>query len=264
MNKTYSLITGASSGIGKSIAYELASRNRNLLLVSLPGEGLTEVAKDIFDNYDVEVDFLEQDLSEKNGPKKVFNWTEKNNYVVDILVNNAGKAGTALFDQSDDFYIDDRLQVNVRALVLLSRYYIPAMKKLPESWIINIGSLSAFFAIPFKSLYSSTKAFVVNFSRALRTELKETGITVSVVCPNGVRTNEGTHARIDSHGAKGKFTSLPVEAVARIGIEKSLKGRFMVIPGRVNRLLLIIKKLLPGFLEQRLLYKEFYNEVIVS
>ncbi len=264
MKTTYALVTGASSGIGKSIAYELAARQRNLLIISLPGEGLKDVSEDIKDKYGVLIDYLEVDLSEKNGPRKVYEWTEEKGYIVDMLVNNAGKAGTAMFESSDDFYIDDRLQVNIRALVFLCRYYIPGMRKLPQAWIINIGSLSAFFSIPFKSLYSSTKAFVVNFSRALKTELKETGISVSVVCPNGVRTNDGTHARIESHGKKGKLTSVSVTEVARITVEGSLKKRFLIIPGRINYVLIFIKKLLPFAVVQNLLYKEFYKEVQVS
>ncbi len=264
MKTTYALVTGASSGIGKSIAYELAARKRNLLIISLPGEGLKDVSEDIKEKYSVKVDYMEIDLSEKNGPRHVYEWTEERGYVVDMLVNNAGKAGTAMFESSDDFYIDDRLQVNIRALVFLCRYYIPGMRELPQAWIINIGSLSAFFSIPFKSLYSSTKAFVVNFSRALKTELKDTGISVSVVCPNGVRTNEGTHARIESHGKKGRLTSVSVEEVARITVERSLKKRFLIIPGRINYTLIIVKKLLPSAVEQRLLYREFYKEVRVS
>ena len=264
-NKTfYALVTGVSSGIGKQIAYELASRGKNLLIISLPNQKLQEVAENIKNNFPVEVDFLEVDLSEKEGPAKVYSWVKENHYQVDVLVNNAGMAGTAVFEKSDDKYIDDRILVNVRALVFLCRYFIPDMKLYPQAYILNVGSLSAYYSIPFKSLYSSTKAFVVNFSRAIRTELKDSNISLSVLCPNGVRTNEGTHARIDAHGKKGTLTAVSVEEVARSAVNGMYKSRFLIIPGKINWFLLFLSHITPRFLEQRLLYKEFYKEVMVS
>jgi short-subunit dehydrogenase len=260
----FALVSGASSGIGKQMAYELASKGKNLLIISLPHQNLNEVREDIKAKYSVEVFSMEVDLSEMNGPKKVYEWVKSNQYNVDVLINNAGIAGTAVFDKSDDKYIDDRLLVNVRALVFLCRYFIPEMKLLTEAYILNVGSLSAYYSIPFKSLYSATKAFVVNFSRAIRTELTDTNISVSVVCPNGVRTNQGTHARIDAHGAKGKITSKSVEDVARISLNGMYKKKFLIIPGMINWFLLFISRLLPRFLEQRILYNEFYKEVKVS
>lgn len=262
--KTYALVTGASSGIGKAIAIELAERKMDLLIVSLPSQGLREVALYLTDKFGISCEFLEVDLSEKEGPAEVFRWTENNGYKVRYLVNNAGMAGTMIFEQSSDKYIDDRILVNIRALVLLCRYYIPGMREIPGSAILNVGSLSAFYSIPFKSLYAASKAFVVNFSRAIRTELKDTGIGVSVICPNGVRTNAGTHARINSHGFMGRITTFSAEEVAKAGIDGMLRGKFMIIPGFVNRFLLLISKLIPGFLKQRKLYKEFYKEVRAS
>jgi uncharacterized protein len=263
-NDLFALVTGASSGIGKQMAFELGSRGKNLLIISLANQNLHEVAEGIKAKYSVEVFSLEVDLSEKDGPRKVHNWVRENQYQVDVLINNAGMAGTAIFDKSDDSYIDDRILVNVRALVFLCRYFIPDFKSLPEAYILNVGSLSAYYSIPFKSLYSATKAFVVNFSRAIRTELTDTNISVSVVCPNGVRTNEGTHARIDAHGAKGKLTSISVEDVARISLNGMYKKKFLIIPGMINWFLLFISRLMPRIMEQRILYREFYKEVMVS
>jgi short-subunit dehydrogenase len=150
--------------------------------------------------------------------------------------------------------------VNVRAVVLLSRYFIPEMMKMKEAYILNVGSLSAWYSIPFKSLYAATKAFVVNFSRAIRTEFKHTGISVSVVNPNGVRTNEGTLARINSHGRKGKYTTVAVEKVAHEAIKGMFKGKFLIIPGVLNRILLAISYIIPNWIQQKLLYREFFKE----
>ena len=260
----YTLVTGASSGIGKAIAWYCGSIKMNILLISLPRENLENVASQIRDSFHVLTDFLEIDLSKLNGPETVYKWVKSKNYHVNILVNNAGIAGTAVFEQSEPSYSDIRILVNIRALVLLTRYFIPELKKHEKAYILNVGSLSAFFSIPYKAVYSASKAFVVNFSRALRYELKKTSISVSVVCPNGVRTNPGTHARIDAHGIKGRLTSIPVDELAGNAIEKMLKGNLIYIPRFINRFLLILQKIIPFKLQQKILTREFNKEVNYS
>jgi len=266
MNKetNFTLITGAGSGIGKAIAWYCGSINMNLLLVSLPGENLEGVAGDISKKHGVKTDFLETDLAQIKGPESVFNWVKEKNYAVNILVNNAGVAGTSVFEKSEYDYNDLRIMVNIRALVLLTRYFLPELKKHDRAYILNIGTLSAFFSIPYKAVYSASKAFVVSFSRALRYELKGSAVSVSVVCPNGVRTNAGTDARIKAHGIKGRITAIPVEDLAKNSIDNMLKGKFLYIPLRINRFLMVLQKFIPLSLQQRILTNEFNKEVRAS
>lgn len=258
---TYTLITGASSGIGKALAWHCGSLGMNLLLISLPDEGLEQVALEIKDRYDVEAEFFETDLGKLDSANEIFQWTIRNKFSINILINNAGMAGTSIFESSDLKYNDDRILVNVRALVLLTRLFIPVLKEHKKSYILNIGSLSAFFAIPYKSVYSSSKAFVVNFSRAIRYELRNSPISISVVCPNGVRTNAGTNSRIDSHGYFGRLTTISPELIAKISIDGMLKGKFLIIPGLINQLLLVLQKIIPIGLQQKILVREFLKEV---
>jgi len=260
----YTLITGASSGIGKAMAYECARRKMNLLLIALPETGLVSVCDDIIENHHVGVNYLEINLCEQTGPQKVFDWCEKNGYQVDFLINNAGKAGTAVFVSSDPEYVDERIMLNVRALALLCRLFLPKLMTFSRAYILNVGSLSAFFPVPFKSVYAASKVFVVQFSKAIRAELKNTGVTVSVVCPNGVRTNSGTNYRIDSHGWAGRVTEMSAEKVAAISIAAALKGKKVIIPGGINRLLLCIQKIIPSGLQEKILIREFNKEVKVS
>ncbi len=260
-DQTYTLITGASSGIGKAIAWYCGSLGMNLILVSLPDEGLGNEALRISEKYKVKTVFFETDLTQLDSPKAVFEWTNQKRLDVNVLINNAGVAGASVFENSDFKYIDDRILLNIRALVMLSRLFIPVLKTHEKSYILNVGSLSAFFAIPYKSLYSSSKAFVVNFSRSIRCELKGTGVSVSVICPNGVRTNSTTNVRIDSHGLVGRLTTLSVEKVARKAIDGMLKQKFMIIPGGINFVILFLRNIIPGGLQQIILAREFKNEV---
>jgi uncharacterized protein len=264
METTFVLITGSSQGIGKAYAMELASRGHNILLVALNEAKLVETLNEIKSKYPVIIDSLAIDLSEKESPQKVYDWCKQNNYVIDILINNAGIAGTAIFDQSSPEYSDMRILVNVRALVLLCRLFIPDLKKLPKAFILNTGSLSAYYSIPYKSVYSASKAFVVTFSKAIRNELYGTSVSVSVVNPNGVYTNEGTYRRTNAHGIKGRLTAIIPEKLAKIAIDGMFKGKAVIIPKFVNRLLLIIQKLIPARLEQKILRNEFIKEVKVS
>jgi len=265
MNKeTYVLITGSSQGIGKGYALEFAERGYNLLLVALPGPKLEGTAREIKEKFDVKVDTLAIDLAEQKAPEQVYNWSKENDYIVDILVNNAGVAGTTVFDESPLEYSDMRIQVNIRALVLLCRLFIPDLKKLPKAYILNTGSLSAYYSIPYKSVYSASKAFVLTFSKAIRDELYDTSVSVSVVNPNGVFTNDGTYGRINAHGAKGRLTAVSAEELAKITIPAMFEGKAVIIPKFVNRFLLFLQKIIPSRLEQRILRKEFMKEVVVS
>ena len=258
---TYTFITGASSGIGKAIAWYCGSRGMNLILVSLPDEGLNEVALAIAEKHKVKTVYFETDLSKLDSPEEVFNWTQSNGLDVNILINNAGVAGASVFEKSDLKYIDDRILLNIRSLVMLSRLFLPVLKTHQNSYILNVGSLAGFFPIPFKCLYSASKVFVLYFSKALRCELKGTGVSVSVLCPNGVRTNPTTNERINSHGKVGRLTLKSADLVARKGVDGMLKHKFVIIPGQINRFLLILQKIIPDSIQQKILVREFRKEI---
>lgn len=260
----FTLITGGSMGIGRAIAFECAKRNMNLLLVALPGPELEETREELSGIFDIKVFSLGLDLTEKDGPQKVYDWCNSSQYKINMLINNAGLAGTAVFEKSSIAYSDDRIQLNIRALVLLTRLFLPELKELEKSYILNIGSMASFYSIPYKSIYSASKAFVRIFSLAIREELKGTSVSVSVVCPNGVQTNAGTYSRIKAHGIKGRITQISAEKLAKKCINAMLKGKGLIIPGIVDRFLLFIQKMIPFSVEQKILKREFEKEVRVS
>ncbi len=209
-----------------------------------------------------------------------------NKYTVDILINNAGLAGISVFEQStveyNDLRIqlniralvilcrlfipdnDLRIQLNIRALVILCRLFIPDLKKLDTAYILNTGSLSAYYSIPYKSVYAASKAFVLSFSKALKEELHGTSVSLSVVNPNGVYTNEGAFARIKSHGVIGRMVAISADDLAKITITQMFKGKTVIVPKFANKMLLFLQKLIPYKLKQRILRKEFMKEVKVS
>ncbi|MBN1182492.1 MAG: SDR family NAD(P)-dependent oxidoreductase [Bacteroidales bacterium] len=260
-NETYTLVTGSSMGIGKALANECAARGMNLLLVALPNQNLGVTTAELAKNYNIKTDFLEIDLTQPDSPQKIYNWCKKNNRTVNILINNAGAGGTTRFDESTPEYSDLRIQLNIRALVLLCRLFIPEMKNLTKAHILNVGSMSAFYPIAFKSVYCASKAFVLRFTLAVNEELRGSSVKMSVVNPNGVQSNEGTGSRIKAHGLKGKLTMVPIDKLAQITIKRMMKGKVVILPGKIDRFLVFLGNIVPTGLKVKMLAKEFRKEI---
>ncbi len=261
MNRqAFTLITGGSSGIGRAFAIECARRGHNLLLVALPGPELEETADYIRNSYSVEVNSLGIDLTHPDSPRNTYNWCIENGYKVNILINNAGVGGTSEFGSSNEEYIDQRIQLNIRALVLLSRYFLPVLKENKESFILNVSSLSAFFPIPYKSVYAATKSFVFAFSDALQIELDDTTVKVCVVCPAGVETTPETNKRIKAHGFMGKITQISSERLVWFTLNKMFKGTTVIIPNKFNMFILYLSKIVPDRLKRLIVLREFKKE----
>jgi short-subunit dehydrogenase len=259
----YTLITGGSMGIGKALASECARRGMNLLLVALPGPELEETANEIREEFSVKVDTLGIDLTGSPSPGKVLEWCEENNYTIDILINNAGIAGSAIFEESSIEYSDERILLNIRALVILSRLFIPMLKQNKRAYILNTGSFSAYQPLAYKSVYAASKSFVHLFSLALNEELRDTSISVTVINPNGVRTNAGTYDRIKTHGKLVQKTLiLDADKIAQIAVEGMLKGKKIIVPGFWNRCILQITRTLPVSFKIKKAAKIMRNELL--
>lgn len=248
-------------GIGKAIAHDCASRGLNLLLVALPGKELEETANEVSSKFNVTVHTFAVDLALNDGPELVYKWCIANGYKVNVLVNNAGLAGSNVFRSSELAYTDSRIMVNIRAMVLLTQLFIPILEIHPQSYILNIGSLAAYFSIPYKAVYAASKAFVLSFSQALNSELSQSNISVSVVCPNGVETNTGTFTRIKAHGYFGRITKIEANRLAKVSIDGMLNKKEVIVPKRINRLLLVLNHFLPGKLRRNLIKQRFLKEV---
>jgi uncharacterized protein len=240
----YALVTGASSGIGKAIAYEFARKKKNLVLIALPHTGLKEVVKDLCENYCLNVHAFEVDLTAPKAPEIVFNWCINYNITIDILVNNAGIGNIGAFENTPTDTICTMINLNAKALVMLSHQFIPMMKKNKRSFLLNVGSLASFMPVPNKSVYAATKSFVYAFSYALRLELQPYSISVSCLCPGGTSTSPEAREIIEKLNANSAFIQKP-EEVARVAVQELLNGTFRIIPGWHNRVAYYLSQWLP-------------------
>lgn len=235
---SFALITGASKGIGKSIAVELAKRKINVLLVARSNNLLEELCKTLQDTYGVKAFYLATDLANRNAPQQVFNWCTDNKYDINILVNNAGYGLSGLFDKYTEKEHVDMLQVNVMSLVQLTALFLPVLKHQPsKAYILNISSSAAYQAVPYLAAYSASKSFVLSFSRALRYELKKTNVSVTCISPGATDTDFPNRANVGGKGKKAaeKLNMTP-EDVAGLAVQKMFAGKTEAVLGFVNKL----------------------------
>jgi len=261
MERFYTLITGSSSGIGKALAMDCARRNMNLILVSRPSPRLLEAANEVSLKYSVDVKYLAADLTELDAPQKVFEWCMGQGLKVNVLINNAGTVGTAAFATADPAYLDSIIMLNMRALTLLTRFFLPELKKYPGSKILNIGSMSGYFPIPFKSVYSASKAYVHSFTKSLECELKGSGVEVYLTAPNGVRSNPRVTESIKDHKLMGALVSMDVDKFAVNALDKMERGKKVYIPLMANKFLFFLSRILPDSFMLNMVKNEFRKEL---
>ena len=249
---SYALITGASKGIGKAIAEELASKKFDLLLVARSGDLLKQIAKNISETYKVKVDFLAIDLSARDAAQKIFEWCKERGYIIEILVNNAGYGLSGLFEKYTSEENTNMMHVNMITPVQLCQLFLPMLKQQKKSYILNIASSAAYQAVPYLSVYAASKAFILSYSRGLRQELKKTNVSVTAISPGSTDTDFVVRAQIGEKGLQtAKKVNMTAEAVAHIAVKMMFAGKAEVITGFINKLGAFMVWLMPKGLVEK-------------
>ncbi len=238
------LVTGASSGIGKDLALRFSDLGYDLILVARNKKKLNEVAS----KCKTKTKTIALDLSNIDNCMKLY----KENKNVDVLVNNAG---FGLFGEFNKTNINDELNMidlNVKALHVLTKLYLKEMIKKDGGRILNVASSAAFLPGPLMSTYYSTKSYVFKLTTAIYEELRriKSNVKVSVLCPGPVNTNFN-----DSAGVSFSLKGLESDYVARYAIKKMFKDKLVIVPGFMNKLSVIGCKIAPI----KLLLKIDYN-----
>src|SRR3954465_8628713 len=231
-----SLVTGASSGIGAAIAQELASRGHSLALVARREERLQTLATELTSTHGVAVEVIAAGLGEPAGRDRVADELRGRGRVVDVLVNNAGFGHQADFATSPRERMLEMVRLNVEAVVDLTSRFISPMVERGRGSVINIASLGAFQPLPGSAVYGASKAFVLSFSEAIRTELRGSGVSVTAVCPGPVRTEFMAVAEFP--GVEDRTPGIvwtSAEDVARQAVEGAEHDKRVVVPGLLNR-----------------------------
>lgn len=255
MNSTrnYTLITGASTGIGYELAKLFAKDRHNLILVARD-EGKLETAKNELSKYNVEVKILSLDLSKSEDIQGLFNYVEMNKLNVDILVNNAGIGTFGDFSEIEWVKEEALIDINIKVLTKLTKYFLPKIIECKNGGILNVASTAAFCSGPRMAAYYASKAYVLNLTEAIYEECKDSGIRISCLCPGPVKTTFQDKAGIKK-GESAKKYLMDAEEVAKVSYKDFKKGKLIIIPGMKNKLLVIGNKLLPRRISRKIILK---------
>lgn len=259
MVSRYSLITGASKGLGKAFSEELAKSGRNLILVSLPDEGLPQFAARLR-SMGSDAVFYETDLTKKENLLALSEWVNET-YEIDLLINNAGIGGHSHFLGADVDFINAIIQLNVMAISLLTHQLLPNLLRQEKAYVLNVSSLAALSPMGYKTVYPASKAFVHSFTRGMQQEYSGTNVFFSVVNPGPMSTNGEVRKSIDEKGFWAKTIELKPQKVAVLSLQKLFKGEKVIKLDWSHRISLLLLKL-PTEVKMSILSRVFRKKAI--
>jgi uncharacterized protein len=249
MKKDYAIITGAAEGLGRSFALACASQGYHLILVDLPFKKLPQLASHIAQTFGNDIIVVEKDLCAKTTATEIANIVNKQHLSVGLLINNAGIGLSKTFESLHDWQLSSLLQLNVQSLTQVTYALLHALKQHGDAIIINVSSLASYFPLPYKSIYAASKAYVRFFSQALRIELKQEGVHVCTLCPGAVASNSSQYITAHHSGWFVRKAAMHPDEVASIALKAAFRKKALVIPGFLNRTLLMLTHLLPAALK---------------
>ena len=240
------LVTGASSGIGLELAKLFARDGHDLVLVARREAQLQELAAALTDRYAVRVTVIAADLADSSAPAEIARRVAAAGLDVRFLVNNAGFGLTGEFTRTDVTTELRMIEVNITALTHLTKLFLPGLVAQHQGAILNVASTAGFVPGPLMAVYYATKAYVISVSEALAEETRHSGVTVTVLCPGSTRTEFQERAGVDLEAGRVRGPWVAEAAsVARAGYVGMLRGKRLVIPGLVNKAMVLATRVVP-------------------
>jgi short-subunit dehydrogenase len=247
------LITGASSGIGEALAAQFAKGGFDLVLVARSEGTLKALASKLRAKHDVHARAEPTDLSRPGAAAALAKKLKQAKLPITALVNNAGVLEHGRFAEIPGSRHQQLIDLNISGLTSMLSAFLPDMVARGEGRVLNVGSIAAFQPLPSLSTYAATKAYVLSLTESLSEELKDTGVTVTALCPGVTNTNM-------VRGAKAKNTQLNIpefmvgeaEDVARAGYRACLRGDVICVPGIVNQVSTLTTRNTPKWLLRKL------------
>jgi hypothetical protein len=245
------LITGASAGIGQELAREFAARGYDLVVVARRRLRLASLKRELEAACGVRVRAVEADLYDPTTAGRLHRSLART--PIDVLVNNAGTLESGAFADTDPVRLAQMVQLNVASLVGLTHAFLPGMLRRGRGRIVNLASIAAFAPLPYLAVYAASKSFVLSFSEALLEELRDTGVTVTAVCP-GLTNSEMADAALERArdlAPYRRYLLAEAASVAHAAVTGALKGDALVVPGAANQLYEGFVKLSPRAARRR-------------
>lgn len=229
------LVTGAASGLGFELSLLLVKDGYNLVLIDIDELKLKKVKLLINNEFKNDVRILVKDLSQPNVARDIFNEVEK--LQIDVLINSAGFGLFGNFANTDWERESEMLHLHILTTTHLTKLILPAMISRKSGKILNISSLAAFQPGPLMSMYYASKSYILSFSEAIANELKNTGVTVTALCPGPTKTSFQEVVSENTSDNKISFNMANPSEVALYGYRAMQKGQTVAIPGLINKFL---------------------------
>jgi hypothetical protein len=242
------LITGASAGIGREFARQLAGRARSLILVARREQKLNELRDELRQkDLNPVVHIQKTDLADPAQLKELMAWLDREKINVDVLINNAGLGDLGSFATSDPRRNEQIMLVNIVALTSLTRHLLPQMIARRRGGILNVSSSAGFLPIPGFAVYAASKAYVTGFSEALRAELRGSGVSICALCPGPVHTEfQEIAQRPKGPSETGpEFVHVALERVVREALRALEADRPLLIPGLAMKISMLLVRMTP-------------------
>ena len=253
--KKYALITGASSGIGFELAKLFAKEQYNLVIVGRNRTELEMKANELKNVHGIDVICIEADLFEKDAPLNIYNEVNSKGIQIEALINDAGQGEYGLFTETDLDRETDIIQLNIISTIALTKYFLKDMHALGRGKILNVGSIAGEVPGPYHSVYHATKAFINSWSEALRSEVKDKGITVTVLLPGATDTDFFNKAGMQESKIVDSKLANP-EEVARDGFDALMSGDDKVISGIKNKAMVAASHVIPDSAATEMMKKQ--------
>lgn len=251
------LITGAAGGLGRAMAVECADRGFNVFLTDINEAGLNAVSKGIAMQYGAKVASACCDLTDEAAVDKMLDAFASQNISFDMLLNVAGVDFEGGFMERDPKKILRIIKLNIEATLIITHKVLKRRNPDSRFYLVFVSSLASMYPMPLKATYAASKRFLLDFSTALRQELRSKNVSVLTVCPGGLATTQNALCGIAAQGFWGNATTNRLELVAGNTITKALKNRKLYIPGAVNKIFSFVGRFVSHELIAALLYNRW-------
>jgi uncharacterized protein len=252
---SYLLITGATGGLGRAFVIEAASQGYNLLLTDKYPDG-NSLADRLSERFHISVEYRPCDLADENDRERFLFGLKSDGLVFWGLINVAGQDYEGVFLEKTRTQLLRILKVNILATIDITHGVLSMRDPEQKFRLINVSSLAGFFPMPFKATYAASKRFLLDFSQAIREEIRPFG-TVTALCPAGMPTNVEDMRSMFAQGFWGLVTCVNQEKVAKSTLKAALKGKAVVIPGWLNQLIQTASSFLPVSIKVRYVAKRW-------
>ncbi|MFS4460937.1 SDR family NAD(P)-dependent oxidoreductase [Bdellovibrio sp. HCB2-146] len=244
----FTLITGASSGIGLELAKQFAQNGKSLILVARSEKALQDLAQELTHQYQIKVHVIPADLSRPEECQRLFELCRQQNLHVENLVNNAGVGDNAAFVETEWTRQEQMIRLNMESLTRLTHLFLPEMVQRKSGGILNVASTAAFQPGPYMAVYYATKAYVLSFSEAINAELKGSGVHATALCPGPTHSAFQATAKMDKSKLFKMLNVPSSKDVAEFAYQSFQKKKAVAVHGVMNKIMSLSVGVTPRFL----------------